>query len=262
MLTFSGRKQGGFCDGVTRRDFLKIGGLALGGLACPQILAGRGAGRRRHGRTRRSSWSSWPAGRRTRTCSTSSRTPRPSIRGEFKPIPTNVPGIEICEHMPRLAAMMDKFAVIRSIVGCRGEHAAVQCHDRLSRGHQQGPGRPSQPRRDPLEGQGPRRPGGPAVRRPLAPRWATSRWADHGDPGYLGLAHAPFTPIRRRTCRSLGRARHRRPAGSSGRKGAARAARSPAAATSTPAARWTAWTRSPAGRSTSSPRASWSTPST
>src|SRR5436305_10136188 len=38
------------------------------------------------------------------------------FRGEFKPIPTNVPGIEICEHFPRQAAMMDKLAVIRSLV--------------------------------------------------------------------------------------------------------------------------------------------------
>ncbi len=38
------------------------------------------------------------------------------IRGSFKPIRTNVPGIEICEHMPRLATMMDKFAIIRSLL--------------------------------------------------------------------------------------------------------------------------------------------------
>ena len=49
------------------------------------------------------------------------------IRGEFKPIRTNVPGIEICEHLPRLARMMDKFAVIRSLVGSDGHHAAFQC---------------------------------------------------------------------------------------------------------------------------------------
>src|SRR5204862_5854689 len=38
------------------------------------------------------------------------------FRGEFKPIPTNVPGVEICEHMPLQAKMWDKLAVIRSIV--------------------------------------------------------------------------------------------------------------------------------------------------
>ena len=49
------------------------------------------------------------------------------IRGEFKPIKTNVPGIEICEHLPRLAQMMDKFAVIRSLVGCAGPARGFQC---------------------------------------------------------------------------------------------------------------------------------------
>ena len=49
------------------------------------------------------------------------------IRGEYRPISTNVPGLEICEHMPRLAKMMDKFAVIRSVVGAGGDHSAGQC---------------------------------------------------------------------------------------------------------------------------------------
>src|SRR5207245_11496315 len=52
------------------------------------------------------------------------KTDAPSeIRGEFKPIARKVPGIQICEHMPRLAAMMDEFTIIRSRVGARGERA-------------------------------------------------------------------------------------------------------------------------------------------
>ncbi len=49
------------------------------------------------------------------------------IRGEFKPINTNVPGIEICELFPKIAAMMDKFAIIRSIADSDGDHDAYQC---------------------------------------------------------------------------------------------------------------------------------------
>ena len=49
------------------------------------------------------------------------------VRGEFRPIRTNVPGIDICEHLPRRAAKMDKFAIIRSIVGAEERHAAFQC---------------------------------------------------------------------------------------------------------------------------------------
>ena len=49
------------------------------------------------------------------------------IRGEFKPIKTNVPGIEICELFPQIAAMMDKFVIIRSLADCDGDHDAYQC---------------------------------------------------------------------------------------------------------------------------------------
>ena len=49
------------------------------------------------------------------------------VRGEFKPIQTNVPGIQICEHLPRLAKLMDKMVLIRSIVGATGDHYAFQC---------------------------------------------------------------------------------------------------------------------------------------
>ena len=49
------------------------------------------------------------------------------MRGEFKPIKTNVPGIEICEVFPKVASLMDKAAVIRSVVGCSGGHDAYQC---------------------------------------------------------------------------------------------------------------------------------------
>ncbi len=54
MLTIAGRARSGYCDGISRRDFLKIGGLALGGLSLPQLLraeAQAGVSRR----TRRSS---------------------------------------------------------------------------------------------------------------------------------------------------------------------------------------------------------------
>ena len=47
-------------------------------------------------------------------------------RGEFKPIPTNVPGIQICELLPQLAKCMDKMALIRSIVGLADEHSSWQ----------------------------------------------------------------------------------------------------------------------------------------
>ena len=50
------------------------------------------------------------------------------IRGEFKPIATRVPGIDICEVFPQLAGLMDKAAVIRSVVGATDRHEAFQCN--------------------------------------------------------------------------------------------------------------------------------------
>jgi hypothetical protein len=117
------------------------------------------------------------------------------IRGEFRPIATNVPGLEICEYMPRLARMMDRFAVVRSIVGAGPDHSAGQCltgyTDMVSKA--QG-GRPS------LGSvvshlKGPVHPDVPAFVG-LSPRTGEARWGNPGEPGYLGLADAPFTPFR------------------------------------------------------------------
>ncbi len=192
MITIQGRERRGFCDGVTRRDFLRIGGLALGGLSLPQILAAEA--RAGVGISHKAVIMVFLAGGPPHQDMVDLKPDAPAeIRGEFKPIPTNVPGIEVCEHMPRLAAMMDKLAIIRTMVGARGEHAAVQCltgfPDAVSR--QQG-GRPSIGSiLSKLEG-----PVDPAV--PpfvgLSPKMGHMPWSDNGDPGYLGLKYAPFTP--------------------------------------------------------------------
>ncbi|NDF00850.1 MAG: DUF1501 domain-containing protein, partial [Verrucomicrobia bacterium] len=49
------------------------------------------------------------------------------VRGPFREIQTNVPGIRISEHLPRMAGMMDKLVPIRSIVGAEGGHDNFQC---------------------------------------------------------------------------------------------------------------------------------------
>src|SRR5580765_8801963 len=130
MLTILGKesreKGSRFCDGMRRRDFLKIGGLALGGLSLPQLLRAENAAgvNNAHkgiimiflpgGPPHQDMWDikvDAPA----------------EIRGEFRPIATSVPGIEICEMFPRIASSMQKFVPIRSIVGCDGNHFAYQC---------------------------------------------------------------------------------------------------------------------------------------
>jgi hypothetical protein len=49
------------------------------------------------------------------------------IRGEFSEIATSVPGIRICEHLPKMARMADKLAFIRSVVGAKDRHESFQC---------------------------------------------------------------------------------------------------------------------------------------
>ena len=118
MLTiFPTAPQAAFATAFPRRDFLRIGGLALGGLSLPQILRAEAAGgsRRSHKAIIMIFLPGGPPHQDMFDLKTG-RCPR-EIRGEFKPIKTNVPGIEICELLPRLAAMMDKLVPIRSIVG-------------------------------------------------------------------------------------------------------------------------------------------------
>jgi hypothetical protein len=197
MLTIGGRTRGRDCDGVTRRDFLKIGSLALGGLSLPGILRAETA--RSIVSSNKSIIMVFLAGGPPHQDMFDLKMDAPAeIRGEFRPIPTNVPGLDICEHMPRLATLMDKVAVIRTMVGAHGDHSAGQCltgyTDALSK--VQG-GRPSLGAiLSKLEG--PRESSVPPFVG-LSPRMGHNPWSNPGDPGYLGMAHSPFTPFRTET---------------------------------------------------------------
>ena len=124
------------------------------------------------------------------------KTEAPSeIRGEFKPIATSVPGIQIGEVFPRIAAQMDKIAVIRSVVGATGGHDALPVHDRLDArlDLRSVGGRPSLGSAvAKLQGAG----RSVACRRSSAwrRRPATCRWSDSGKPGFLGPAYGAFKP--------------------------------------------------------------------
>ena len=192
MLTIFGeRHRHPFCDGLTRRSFLRIGGLALGGLTLPQILrAETQSGRRNPHKAVIQIF--LPGGPPHQDMFDMKMDAPAEIRGEFKPIKTNVPGIEICEHFPRMAAMMDKFAILRSIVGATGDHYAFQCH--TGRPHQRQPqgGWPAMGSTlSKLMGSADR--SVPAFVG-LAPPMGHKPWADNGTPGFLGVAHAPFKP--------------------------------------------------------------------
>jgi len=121
MLTFWGGAQG-FCDGINRRDFLRIGAFGAG-LSLADVLRLRAfAEPGTRARAKSAIMIYLPGG--PSHIDTYDLKPNAPIefRGEFKPTATNVDGIEICEHFPMQAKMMDKLAIIRSLVSVE-EHS-------------------------------------------------------------------------------------------------------------------------------------------
>lgn len=190
MLSINGSKYK-LCDGMTRRSMLQIGGLAMGGLSLPDVLrADAAAG---NGRSHKSVIMIFLSGGPPHQDMVDLKPAAPvEYRGEFSPIHTNVPGIEICELLPRMAQSMDKLAVIRSLVGSDARHAAFQCVTGHSSRNQPAGGWPAL---------------GAAVSRlqgqvnhhtpafvSLNPNMKGGFWADPGQAGFAGMAHAPFTP--------------------------------------------------------------------
>ena len=195
MLTITGTKGEAFCDGMTRRGFLRIGGLGLGGATLPQILQAESRTQSKP-LDHKAVIMIFLAGGPPHQDMWDLKMEAPSgVRGEFKPISTNVPGIQICELFPQMARMMDKFSVIRSMVGAGGGHDAVMClTGRKPQGPQPPGGWPSIGSvLSKLEGQV--TPGVPSFFG-LSPKCGHDQWGDPGKPGFLGPSHAAFAPFR------------------------------------------------------------------
>jgi hypothetical protein len=192
MLTIYGRsdRRGSrLCDGLNRRNFLKIGGLVMGGITLPQLLAAEAkAG---IGRSHKAIINVFLPGGPPHQDMWDIKVDAPQeIRGEFEPIKTSVAGIEICEQFPRIAAMMDKFVPIRSITGARGSHYAVEAMTGRDDRNAPGGGWPSMGAWvSKLQG-----PVNPTVPPHVSLFYKTGHepWGNPGDGGFLGVAHSPF----------------------------------------------------------------------
>ena len=196
MLSILGQAPDLNCDGRSRRQFLKIGGLAMGGLALPQLLRAEALSNPINSKPRslKAVIMIFLSGGPSHQDMFDLKMDAPAeIRGTFRSIQTNVSGIEICEHMPRLAKMMDRFAIIRSLYGGPDQHSSDLCLSGYGRGPNgaqnnhpslgsvvsklQGPADPAIP---PFVG--------------LTIKTGHAPYCNPGLPGFLGLAHAAFQP--------------------------------------------------------------------
>ena len=126
MLTLFDRKSVPHCDGISRRNCLRIGSLGLGGLTLSSLLKAEAAN---GGNRNRSVVIIYLPGGPTQHETFDPKPYAPAdIRGSFQPIQTLVPGTQFCELLPKLSGIADKFSVVRTLVGMENRHESFQCY--------------------------------------------------------------------------------------------------------------------------------------
>jgi len=180
MLSFSGGSNR-FCDGINRRNFLKIGAFGSS-LTLTDMLRAKESGK--VGTAKSAIMIYLPGGPSHMDMYDLKPNAPSEFRGEFKPISTNVPGVQISEHFPNQAKMFDKLAVVRSLVSV-DEHSDSQVMTGYSENINRVVHHPSF---------------GSVISKLHSnqsdiPPFVSLRGMTKGtEPGYLGIAHRPFTP--------------------------------------------------------------------
>lgn len=130
MIRLIGKKYS-HCDGIHRREFLRIGAMGCGGLSLANLLQleARAGIRNSNKAVINIHLDGGPP--QWETIDPKPHAPA-EIRGEFGPISTAISGIQICELMPKVASIADRFAFIRTLVGSAGRHDAFQCQSGYS----------------------------------------------------------------------------------------------------------------------------------
>lgn len=120
------------CDGASRRDMLRVGSLGLAGITLPRLLEAkaRGAGSKRSAALdRKNVILMWMQGGPSHIDSFDPKPGAPGdIRGEFSAIATRTPGVQVSEHLPRLAARSDLYSIIRSGYSYNGSHGVADAY--------------------------------------------------------------------------------------------------------------------------------------
>ena len=131
MLSIRTCRGARHCDGQTRREILRAGAIGLGSLTLPRLLHLEEA-------TAGTVPAHWPAAK-ARSVILLFLSGGPShldmwdlkpqapaeVRGTFRPMATSVPGTQISEHLPRMARLADKYAIIRSLTHSNPDHPAA-----------------------------------------------------------------------------------------------------------------------------------------
>ncbi|MBP85654.1 MAG: hypothetical protein CMJ64_02890 [Planctomycetaceae bacterium] len=122
MLSVLGRSKQ-FCDGITRRELMRVGGLSLfGGMTVPRLLAAAGDRDGPSGRAKSVVLFNMLGGPSHQDMFDMKPLAPKEVRGEFQPIATSVPGLQICEHMPNTAKLMHNACLIRSVTHGYNSH--------------------------------------------------------------------------------------------------------------------------------------------
>lgn len=183
MLTLFGNQQK-FCDGISRRNFLKIGAFGAG-LTLADMLRVRAAASGTSSSSKSAIMIYLPGGPSHIDMYDLKPDAPMEFRGEFKPTQTNVPGVDICELFPKQAQMWDKFAAIRSLVAAP-EHSDSETSSGYSENvnrvaHHPSVGSVISKLRGGNSGD--------------VPPFVSLRGLSGGlEPGYLGVAHRAFSP--------------------------------------------------------------------
>lgn len=186
MLTFRSSRRGPG-DRLNRREFLRIGGLGLGGLTLADLL--RHEARSAQNPTRPRSIIYIVLGGGPSHIDMWDLKPHApaEYRGPFSPVSTRVNGIEICEHMPRQAAMMDRMSLVRGIRSVENDHFLSEVYTGL----------PRISGKRPAFGSVVSRLSGSHLPLPMyvSLDQETTDQFEYEKPYYAGAAHAPFRPF-------------------------------------------------------------------
>jgi hypothetical protein len=195
MLDLPYQRRFQLCDGLSRRDFLRVGALGVGGLTLANLLRLRAQGGPTGGQSNKSIIMVLLRGGPSHIDTFDPKPGAPSdIRGPFRPIATNVPGIQVSEILPLQAQVMDRLAIVRNLRFGVDAHNGIE----LLTGLAVAAGG------DAVRAQAGQRPAFGSVVSRLQPTWrgnmppyvslleGIQRSEAPEDPGWLGAAHRPF----------------------------------------------------------------------